>query len=108
MYATVILAGIEYGDLPKDTSTECDVEFPPMVHADIKQENEAYEIMNTNRVMSRKTWQLKQGLEPEIEKAYIEEEMAGEIYPGDEDPFKQPTGSDDEKKQTGKALSVIG
>jgi hypothetical protein len=110
LYATIILAGIEFGDLPKGTSTECDVEFPPMVHADIKQENEAYEIMNTNRVMSRKTWQLKQGLEPEIEKANIEQEMAGEVYPGDEDPFKlQPSDDEeDEEKQIGKALSVIG
>jgi hypothetical protein len=85
MYATVILAGMEYGDLPNDTSTECDVEFPPMIHADIKEENEAYQIMNLNRIMSKKTWMLKQGLDPESEKSNFEDEEADEVYP-------EPTG----------------
>jgi len=107
MFATVILAGIEEGDLPKSTSTECDVEFPPMIHADIKQENEAYQIMNTNRVMSRKTWQLKQGLDPEVEKANIEEEQSDEIYPPPEEEEEEPGTGADEPGATGNLLRAI-
>ncbi|MHA2069922.1 MAG: hypothetical protein ACXABY_36625, partial [Candidatus Thorarchaeota archaeon] len=70
-------------------------------HADIKEENEAYQIMNLNRIMSKKTWMLKQGLDPESEKTNFEDEEADEVYP------PEPTGTT-QPEPAGRVLTSIG
>lgn len=81
IFAVVVQNAIDNGPLPKTTSTECEVEFQPLIHQDIKEEDEAMEIEYRNRVVSRTTWQLRRGLDPETEKANRETEKGDEVYP---------------------------
>jgi len=72
LYKMVIENGIEHSDLPSDTPTECTVEFPPLVLAELKALAEAYEILLKYKIISRKTFAGKMGLDFDLEKAYIE------------------------------------
>ncbi|MFH1623580.1 MAG: phage portal protein [Pseudomonadota bacterium] len=80
IFGAVIQNAIDHGPLPKNTSTEVDVEFQPLIHQDIKQEDEAMEIEYRNKVVSRKTWQLKRGLDPETEKVHMQDEQGDDAY----------------------------
>ena len=78
----VIRNAIDNGPLPENTSTEIEVEFQPLIHQDLKEEDEAMEIEHRNKVVSKKTWQLKRGYDPETEDTNIEDEQGDEVYPG--------------------------
>jgi len=103
-FARSIAAGIEYGELPKpknkkknkgresqqfyyydqyDTDDEdlcCSLEWPPLITADIKKNNEAREILHRNMIMSKQTWARKEDLDPETERKNIEAEQDMKIY----------------------------
>ena len=79
LFVLVIESGIEYGEIPKNTDTDCTVEFPPLIAADIEKIAKAFEILFKYKVVSKKTWRYKMGLDDEIEKQYIEEEDEGEV-----------------------------
>jgi len=74
IFKRVIQYNIDFGVLPSDTETECEVKFPPMISSDLKQLAEAYEILYKYKVVSKKTWQGKMGLDAELESAQMEEE----------------------------------
>jgi len=74
LFKRVIEYNIEHGSLPVDTKTTCRVEFPPMISADLKQLAEAFEIIYKYKVVSKKTWQSRMGLDSDIEDANMEEE----------------------------------
>lgn len=88
IYARVIRAGKEYGDLPENTSEECSIEWPPMILADIEKNNKAREIQHRNKIISKKTWQMKEDLDPETEEANMEQEQTKSVY---RQPFNLPT-----------------
>jgi capsid protein len=81
IFALVIGNAIEVTALPEGTSTDCEVQFPPMIYADHKSEAEAFQIEHMNRVRSRKSWQLELGLDPEKEKANFDDEDSEGPYP---------------------------
>lgn len=81
LFAYVIQASIKYGELPEDTNDECTVEFPPLIAADIEKIAKAYEILFKYKVVSKKTWRYKMGLDNDIESQYIDDEDEGDIEP---------------------------
>jgi hypothetical protein len=60
--------------LPAGTKTTCRIEFPPMISANLKEIAEAFEIIYKYKVVSKKTWQSKMGLDSDIEDANMEGE----------------------------------
>lgn len=90
IYKRVIKAFMEHGDLPKSDNSkkvECEIEWPPLILADIEKNNKAREIMFRNKIISRTTWQLKEGLDPDVEKRHMKQEEGEEVY---QDPFNLP------------------
>lgn len=87
IFAAVIAHDIEYNKLTEDTNDECTVEFPPLILADIEKNNKAREIQHKYKIISKKTWMLKEGLDPEEERRNIEEEQDLDIY---KTPFNLP------------------
>jgi len=87
-FKETIEGGIEYGSLPKGSSTECTIEWPPLILADIEKNNKAREIQHKNKILSKKTWQLKEALDPETEEKNMEEEQGKDIY---KVPFNLPS-----------------
>jgi len=79
----------EFGDkkIPEGESEECSVEWPPLILADIEKNNKAREIQFRSKVLSRKTWQMKEGLDPDEEKRNLELEKGDDIYAT---PFAMP------------------
>ena len=51
-----------------------DISYPPLLKRDLRQEVEAWDIMNGKKIASRRTWQVNMGLNPEQEKKFIDEE----------------------------------
>jgi len=80
LFKDVIEAGIKYGELPEKTKTTCRVEFPPMIQADLKELAEAYEILFRFKAVSKKTWQIKMGLDPDLEDANMENEDGDDLF----------------------------
>jgi len=91
LFEVVIQNAIDYGPLPKSTSTDCTVEFPPIVLAELKELAQAYEILHKYKVLSKKTWASRMGLNFDLEQAYQESEEEEEMpvmFP----PNNSPTG----------------
>ena len=70
----VLQAKIDYGDLPEGTDKDCHIEFPPMMRDDIEKLAKAYETLFKYKVVSKRTWRGKMGLDDEAEKLNIEQE----------------------------------
>jgi len=102
-YARVIYNKMMYGSLPKPEKSkknagkesmadyidrgelDCIVEYPPLITADIKKNNEAREIQFRNKTLSRKTWMQKENLDFETEVKNMKKESEMEIFV---DPFQ--------------------
>jgi len=107
LFAIVIANKIKYGGLPNSTSLECDVVFQPLIHQDMKKEDDAFSIEYDKGVLSRKTWQLKRGLDPETEKANREDEMGDDAYmtpPGT--PPGTPVPEEPEEEEEGDLRDI--
>jgi len=87
IFREVVETAIQYGKVPEGVSKKCSIEWPPLILADIKKNNEAREIQFRNKVLSRKTWQLKEGLDPDVERQNLIEEENDEVYQA---PFNLP------------------
>jgi hypothetical protein len=62
----------ENGIRPVDL--DFDITFPPILRRDVAQESAAYATLNERGVISKRTWALKMGLDPDLEQKYIDEE----------------------------------
>ena len=87
LFAEVMRNAKDNGPIPENESEECIVEYPPLILADIKKNNEAREIQHRNKILSKKTWQEKEGLDPDVEENNMEEEQTKDIY---KVPFNMP------------------
>jgi len=67
VFARVIEAAISVNILPSKTDTEIQLEWPPLILADIEKNNNAREIQHRNKILSKITWMKREGLDPEIE-----------------------------------------
>ena len=74
--------------LSEDVVRDCKVEWPPLILADIVNNNSARQIQFRNKILSRKTWAMKEGLDPAEEEKNLQEESTKEIY---KEPFQMPT-----------------
>lgn len=109
IWALVMLCAMEFGKLPKGTSTKCSVEYPPMIAADIEKETKAYQIQNQSGILSKKTWAARADLDYEGEQAQIEQEQSkdtynlppGQTFPGGGGALPEPKPGDDEDGKTG-------
>jgi len=81
LFVIVMKTGIKYGELPENIDTDCIVEFSPLIAADVEKIAKAYEILFKYKIVSKKTWRYKMGLDDEIEKYYIDEEDAENVNP---------------------------
>jgi len=88
LFSDVINVYIEHGDLPNNTNVDCEIEWPPLILADILKNNQAREVQHRNKILSKTTWQKKEALDPDIEKKNMEEEQEMDIY---KTPFNMPT-----------------
>lgn len=70
----VIEDGISKQQIPSDADTDHEVTFPPLIRRDITQENTAYQSMYAFGVISKRSWALKMGFDPDAEQRIIEEE----------------------------------
>lgn len=82
LFEECIIEGKEKGDIPENESTECIVAWPPLILADIQKNNAAREIQHRNKILSKKTWSMKEDLDPELEKKNLELEAGEEVYQG--------------------------
>ena len=82
LFDDVIQAKKDYGDFPEDIESEAVIEFPPMMRDDLDKLAEAFEILFRYKAISKKTWQAKMGLDPEIEKINMEFEDEDDLLPG--------------------------
>lgn len=87
IFARVIRTKKEFGKIPEGESEECDVIWPPMILADILKNNQAREIMHRNKIISKKTWQMKEELNPETEEQNMTDEQGKDVY---KVPFSLP------------------
>jgi capsid protein len=89
LFQLVIQAHKEYGDkrIPDGESEECTIEWPPLILADTLKNNQARAIQFKHKILSRKTWQLKEGLDPEQEERNLVDEDSKDIY---KVPFQLP------------------
>lgn len=76
LFERVVDAAIKAGKLPANVNKECEVEFPPIIQADLEKLTKAFEILYKYRIVSRKTWRGKMNLDDEQEKLNIENEDA--------------------------------
>ena len=81
LYRRVIQNKKDANKLPDNVDDTCIVEFPPMIAADLEKMAKAYEVLFKYRALSKKTWQGRMGLDPEIEKINMELEQGDEVYP---------------------------
>jgi len=81
-FERVVKAKMEFGDkrIPEKETTECTIEWPPLILADIEKNNKARETQHRNKIISKKTWQLKEGLDPEQEEKNMTDEEGKDIY----------------------------
>lgn len=82
VFARVIRHAKAYGEVPQGESEDCSVEWPPLILANITQNNQAREIQHRNKIISKKTWQQKEGLDPATEELNMEEEAGKDVYKG--------------------------
>lgn len=66
------------------------LEWPPLILADIEKNNKAREIQHRNKIISKTTWQLKEGLDPETEKKNQELESTEDVYKQPFNPTAAP------------------
>ena len=83
----------EFGGFPSNIDVDCRIEFPPMMRDDIEKLSKAFETLFKYKAISKKTWQAKMGLDPDIEKINIELEEGDEIYPPTPGPAPGAPGS---------------
>lgn len=107
----VLADGMERQVLPMRTSEGrpinlgLDVAFPPLLKRDLAQEVTAYAQLMELRAMSRRTVQLKMGLDPDQEQHLIDQEgppptptvKPAAKRPGDRNPRQQSTGEESKK-----------
>jgi len=82
VFARVIAHAKRYGSVPHGESEDCSVEWPPLILANITQNNQAREIQHRNKIISKKTWQQKEGLDPVTEELNLLDEQNKDIYKG--------------------------
>lgn len=92
--------GVSKKIIPQDADMGFTISFPPMLSRDLRQETEAWERMNEKGVVSRRTWALRVGLNPDQERRFIEEE--GELP---QEP--EPTGNGRNDKKTKPAVKRV-
>jgi hypothetical protein len=82
IYAKVIERGIKARQVPRGSSTECEVNFAALIHRDIKDESEAYASQIASHIVSKKTISEKFGYDYEAEQKQIEKEREEESEAG--------------------------
>lgn len=87
IFARVVRAAKKYGKLKENESEECTIEWPPLILADIQKNNAAREIQHRNKIISKKTWQMKEDLDPETEEQNMLDEQGKDVYAV---PFQMP------------------
>lgn len=91
LFADVIRAKKEFGDLPAEESEECTVEWPPMILADLEKLSKAYEILYKYKVVSKKTWRARMGLDNDLEGSYLDDEDDSTLFaPNSSGQFNMP------------------
>lgn len=88
IFARVVRAGKEHGEIPQGESEDCTIEWPPLILADIQKNNAAREIQHRNKIISKKTWQMKEDLDPETEEQNMLDEQGKDVY---KVPFQMPS-----------------
>lgn len=107
LVADVLQAKIDAGQLPDDTEKMCRVEFPPMLRDDVDKLARAFEILFKYKIVSKKTWRGKMGLDDEAETANIENEDGSELYPPGISPQPgKPPPSGQSGNQQGSPFNV--
>lgn len=74
MVAEVIQNKIDTGFLPSNTETTSEIEFPPMITADLERLAKAYEILFKYQIASKKTWRSVMGIDNDKEQDQIDTE----------------------------------
>ncbi|RLB09952.1 MAG: hypothetical protein DRG39_07005 [Deltaproteobacteria bacterium] len=80
LYERVIEAKKEAGKLPMNVKADCKVDFPPMITAELEKMAKAYEVLFKYKVLSKKTWRGKMGLDDDIESVNLQNEEQDEVY----------------------------
>lgn len=97
LMARVIQIGIDVGLLPKGTSLEVKIDWPPMIYADLAAEANALGIVFNNGVISKHTYASRLDFDYDEEKELIEkeqEEEGGGQF-GDEEEPEEPGAPED-------------
>lgn len=74
MIEWTLQVGVEEGALTRNQDRSFDISYPPLLKRDLRQEVEAWQIMNERQVASRRTWQVNMGLNPDQEKKFLDDE----------------------------------
>lgn len=89
----VLQDAIEKGEISSSMDLTYDIAFPPLLRRDLGQETSAYEKMFDKKAISRRTWMLKAGLDPDKEMKLMEEEtkLPDNLQPPDKTTKSNPT-----------------
>jgi capsid protein len=89
LFYWVMEAHQEYGDkkIPEKENLDCTVKWPPLILADTLKNNQARAIQFKHKIISHKTWQLKEGLNPAEEEHNLADEDGKDVY---KVPFAMP------------------
>jgi len=100
IFIPVMKAYQEYGDkkIPDKEDLDCTIEWPPLILADIYKNNQAREIQHRNKIISKKTWQEREGLDSDEEERNMEDEQGKDIY---SNPFNMPVSPVNQYSQFG-------
>lgn len=93
----ILLDGVEKKEIDSSANIDYEVGFPPLLKRDIAQETAAYEAMHASRVISRATWQIKSGLDPDAEDRKIEEDQLSLMNKPPEVPVPKTSGPPSKK-----------
>lgn len=74
IFKQVITNAITFGLLPADTSTDCEIQYPPLIHRNLKEETDALVLHNQFGLASKETVSEKLGYDFYLEQEKIKNE----------------------------------
>jgi len=98
IFAKVIERGIKVGEVPKRASTDCNVNFAGLIHRDIKEESEAYQIQRQSGWVSDQTISEKLGYDYDKEVKRVREEDKAKSDAGYENEGEKEEEREDNRR----------
>ncbi len=108
IFTRVVNAGVEEGKIAMEEAVTCSVEWPALIHRDIKNETEALAIQIDKKITSVATSQVQLGRDPEREKEKIEQEKKDNPLPPQLIPVVPGQNGNNDDEEAREAMLATG